>query len=83
MRDVVDEMVLSSRTSGRFAEPAAAEFADLYAAIGETLKHFDAQIRAAEQELEILHILHSIRAADNNGAQGEALNDNQCWAQRG
>lgn len=83
MRNVVEEMALPSSRSARFAEPAAAEFASLYAAINETLRNFDAQIRAAEHELEVLRILRGVHAPRGRAPTGEALNDNQFWAEQG
>jgi hypothetical protein len=82
MRYVVDEKALSVRRSRRFAEPAAGEFAHLYAAIGETLRHFDEQIRAAEQELEVLRVLRSLRTVASGATPGQPLNDNQSRARR-
>jgi hypothetical protein len=83
MRYVVDERVLSRARSRRFAEPAAAEFASLYAAIGETLRHFDEQIRAAEQELEVLRVLRSLRTVASDATLGQPLNDNHSWVEWG
>jgi hypothetical protein len=82
MRYVVDERVLSRGSSQRSAEPAALEFANLYAAIGETLKHFDAQICAAEQELETLRVLHNLRAVASEPMIDQPLNDNRRWIER-
>lgn len=78
MRYIIGENALSSGRPERFAEPAALEVAHLHAAIGETLRHFDAQISAAEHELEILRGLRGVRAS--NGAPSEALIDNQYCA---
>jgi hypothetical protein len=83
MRNVVEEMALPSDRPARFAEPAAAEFANLYAAINETLRNFDAQIRAAEHELEVLRVLRGIHAPPGGAPSGEALNDNHFWAEHG
>jgi hypothetical protein len=63
MRFRVDEKVQSKTRSGRFSEPAADEFANLYAAIDETLRHFDEQIGVAERELEMFRALRKTRDA--------------------
>jgi hypothetical protein len=82
MRYVVDEKALSGGRARRFAEPAALEFANLYAAIGETLRHFDEQIRAAEQELEVIRILRNLRTVAIEPTPGKPLNDNRSWVER-
>jgi hypothetical protein len=82
MRYIIGENALSSGRAERFAAPAAAEVAHLHAAIGETLRHFDAQIRAAEHELEILRSLRGVWADSSSGAPSEALNNNQCFAEQ-
>ena len=82
MRYVVDAKSLSRGGSRRSAEPAAVEFANLYAAIGETLKHFDEQIRAAEQELEALRVLRNLRTVATGPALDQPLNDNHRWIER-
>jgi hypothetical protein len=82
MRYVVDEKALSRGISPRFAEPAALEFANIYAAIGETLKHFDEQILAAEQELETLRVLRNLRTVASEPILDQPLNDNRRWVER-
>jgi hypothetical protein len=82
MRYVVDEKALSRGRSRRSAEPAAVEFANLYAAIGETLKHFDEQIRAAEHELEVLRVLRNLRTVATEPVLEQPLNDNHRWVGR-
>jgi hypothetical protein len=77
MRYVVDEKALSRGRSQRSAEPAALEFASIYAAIGETLKHFDEQIRAAEEELEVLRVLRNLRTVASEPVLGQPHNDNR------
>ena len=76
MRYRIDKNASADALPRRFLGPAAVEFANLYAAIGETFKHFDAQICAAERELEILRGLHGIPVVANRAATGRSLGDN-------
>jgi hypothetical protein len=82
MRYVVDEKALPRGRARRSTEPAAVEFANLYAAIGETLRHFDEQIRAAEQELETLRVLRNLRTVASELVLDQPLNDNRRWIER-
>lgn len=82
MRYIVEEKALSRGRSRRAAEPAALEFANLYAAIGETLKHFDEQMLAAEQELEALRVLRNLRTVASEPILGQPINDNRRWIER-
>ncbi|MGD0720927.1 MAG: hypothetical protein ABR970_07745 [Roseiarcus sp.] len=76
MRYVVEPKFRHNENSGHRPELDGAEFANLHAAITETLRHFDDQIRAAEQELEILRVLHTVSVAASCAKQDEPQNDN-------
>jgi hypothetical protein len=76
MRYVVEQKFRPKENSGRRPELDEAEFANLHAAMTETLKHFDDQIRAAEQELETLRVLHTVSVAASCSKQDEPQNDN-------
>jgi len=76
MRYVVDEKSLPKPAPERSPQPRADEVATLYAEIGETLRNFDAQIRAAEEELAVLRLLHNIPAVAGCDARPEPQNDN-------
>jgi hypothetical protein len=76
MRSIVHKRFWPNETAGRFLPPEVEDFAALHAAISETLRHFDDQLRAAEQELEILRVLHSVSVAATCEISDRPENDN-------
>jgi hypothetical protein len=78
MRYVVDEKVLPRALARLAPEPTAGDLARLRAGIDETLRQFEAHIRAAEQELEALRVLRNLAPSGSRAAFDCALNDNRC-----
>jgi len=76
MRYNVEQQFWPHESPRRRPEIEGADFANLHAAIAETLRHFDEQIRAAEQELEVLRVLHTVPVARSAGRLDDPENDN-------